>query len=400
MNFGKVCLRSMLLLGISLSSYFSTKAQYNKIGYDNSNYPELIIEQIDQYDYSTVIHFSYTSITSLELNGSEDIQLISNGKAKKLLNSYNLPLDEKKHLFNDSGEKLNFSLEFEKIDNVNDAFSVQSATIKKFNLPHLKVDSSQSTEFLNVDAFISKTPSREFYIFYNEGSPVLRYAYKGMIIAIKLAIDENYGKFFQPQIFLQNYNKKDILLDPSKIYAQYEVKSKFFTAPIFDYKKYISMVKKIQKSEMFWNGLSEGLAAVAAGYSFISSNSNTYVTANGRSLNYGFFGNNMYAGTSSTSITGSTNTKSNSTVFNGGNAYIAAQYARQNLESLKAKQVDRLTSIQNGYIKMNTIFPNSEYSGYCNIPFRLDINSFLMKVEINGSDFFFEWDNDKLNSML
>ena len=100
MNFGKVCLRSMLLLGISLSSYFSTKAQYNKIDYDNSNYPELIIEQIDQYDYSTVIHFSYTSITSLELNGSEDIQLISNGKAKKLLNSYNLPLDEKKHLFN------------------------------------------------------------------------------------------------------------------------------------------------------------------------------------------------------------------------------------------------------------------------------------------------------------
>jgi len=49
---------------------------------------------------------------------------------------------------------------------------------------------------------------------------------------------------------------------------------------------------------------------------------------------------------------------------------------------------------------MNTIFPNSEYSGYRNIPFRLEINSFLMKVEINGSDFFIEWDNDKLNSML
>ena len=49
-------------------------------------------------------------------------------------------MDEKKHLFNDSSEKLNFPLEFEKIDNVNDVFSVQSATIKKFNPPHLKTE--------------------------------------------------------------------------------------------------------------------------------------------------------------------------------------------------------------------------------------------------------------------
>lgn len=397
MNFSRLIF--LLIIGM-LCQTNAAVAQYNVINYNNENYPELVITQIDQYDYSTVIHFTYTSISSLYLNGAEDIQLIENGKTKKLLNSYNLPLDEKQHLFNDSGEKLNFSLEFEKLDDVKNLFSIQSASVPKFNVSDLKLDNAQKTSFIDVDSFVSQTPSREFYVFYNEGFPVLRYAYKGMVVAVKLIYEENYGKFFQPQILVQNYNKKDILVDPSKIFAQYEVKGKYFTAPIFDYKKYMTFVKKVQSSERFWNGLTEGLAAVAAGYSYISSNSNTYVTANGRSLNYGFFGNNMYVGTSVSSATARASTSSSTSSFNGANVYMASQFAKQNMENLKAKQVDRLTAIQNGYIKMNTIFPNSEYNGFCNIPFRLDISSFLMKIEINGTEFFFEWDTDKLNAML
>lgn len=195
-------------------------AQFSLVNYNNSNIPEIVINQVDNYDFSTVIHFSYTTISSLSFSGSEDIVLVQNGKKFKLINSFNLPLDNKRHIFNDNGDNLNFSLEFEKLDSVGLPFSIKSKTVSKLNIDHISVDTSRFKDFIDVDSYVGETPSRDFFIFYNEGYPVLKYSYKGIVLAVKLLIKNDYGINYQPQITVQNYNNKDFLFDPSRIFAQ------------------------------------------------------------------------------------------------------------------------------------------------------------------------------------
>ncbi|MDR2284816.1 MAG: hypothetical protein LBE37_16500 [Sphingobacterium sp.] len=376
-----------------------TFSQYNYLEFKNESTPELVIKQVDQYDFSTVVHFTYNTISNLRFNGSEDIKIMQGDKPKEMITSYNLPLDEKVHMFNETGEHLNFSLEFEKID-LGMPLQISSANSKYFNFESVSIDTTQKGVFQNVDAFVSQTPSREYYVFYHEGFPVLKYAYKGIVLAVKLQYDQTYGAHFQPQIIVQNYNKKDILVDPAKIFAQYGIKGKHFNALVIDYKKYLNNVKRAQSNERFYTGLVDGIAAISAGYSYISANSNTYVTANGRSLNYGFFGNNLYAnaGYSSGSAYASTNVSGRS--FDGGKVFMAAQIAKQNMDNLRAQQVQKLNTLQSGYIKLNTIFTNSDYEGYINIPYAKNADKFLMKIEINNNEFFFEWDDKELKNLI
>src|SRR5690606_16997960 len=100
---------------------------------------------------------------------------------------------------------------------------------------------------LTINDFVSATPSKEYYVVYHEGYPVLRYAYKGIVIAVKLVKDERYGKHFQPNFLIQNYSDKDILFDPQLVVGQWEVNNKYYKAPVIAYNSYIKHVKKIQR---------------------------------------------------------------------------------------------------------------------------------------------------------
>ncbi|MHC8950073.1 hypothetical protein [Sphingobacterium hungaricum] len=391
-------MKTIIYIYLSIVPFFSM-GQYNNIKFKNNKYPELTIKQIDQYDFSTIVHFTYSNISSLKFNGSEDLNIYENGLRKKLLNSYNLPLDEKVHIFNETGEHINFALEFEKLDSIGQDFQIISSSNKYFQFESIKIDTNIKTNFVDVESFISETPSREYYVYYHEGYPVLKYAYKGIILAIKLTSIREYGEYFQPQIMIQNYNRKDILIDPLKINAQYQIKDKYFNALVIDYKKYLKLVNKTQSKERFFTGLMDGLAAVGAGYSYISANSNTYMTASGRSLNYGFFGNNLYANSGTSMVNGSSSTKVNGMAFDGSKIFLASQIARQNMDNLKAQQVEKLNSLGTGYIKLNTIFPQSDYVCYCNIPYSYNAESVLMKIEINGNEFFFEWNKQQLDNL-
>lgn len=162
----------------------------------------------------------------------------------------------------------------------------------------------------------------------------------------------------------------------------------------------MNLVKRKMSSDRFWTGLADGLAAVGAGYSYISESLNTYVTAAGKSMNYGFFGNNLYANVNTSKRAASVQTTYSGSSYNGMNTFVAAQFAQQNMENLKAKQLEKLNTLQGGYIKMNTIFPNSEYTGYTNITYSKGLDSFLMKIELNNEEFFFECNNDMLIQLL
>src|SRR5690606_24709186 len=189
----------LLLFLLSFLWYQHADAQFSQVAVSRTDLPGLKIVQIDQFPNSTVIHFTYRSFMEDAFNGSETIFLAEPGGKNelRLVNSYNLPLDRRIHMFgNDSGD-LNFSLEFEKLS-MTAPFDIRGGDDSLFNLYGISVDTTIKKPLMDIGEFISETPSREFYIYYHEGAPVLRFAYKGVVIAIKLIKDETYGRHFQP----------------------------------------------------------------------------------------------------------------------------------------------------------------------------------------------------------
>lgn len=84
----------------------------------------------------------------------------------------------------------------------------------------------------------------------------------------------------------------------------------------------------------------------------------------------------------------------------GGKVFMAAQVAKQNMDNLKVQQVQKLNTLQSGYVKLNTIFTNSDYEGYVNVPFAKNADKFLMKIEISNNEFFFEWSEKDLKNLI
>src|SRR5690606_17005402 len=152
------------------------------------------------------------------------------------------------------------------------------------NLYGISVDTTIKKPLMDIGEFISETPSREFYIYYHEGAPVLRFAYKGVVTALKLIKDETYGLHFQPIVIIQNYTSKDILFEPELVVGRWRVADKYYKAPVIQHKSYIKHVKAIQNKEAVLVAFSESLAAAASGFSSINTTSNTYATAYGSSV--------------------------------------------------------------------------------------------------------------------
>jgi len=390
----------LLLFLLSLFWYQHADAQFSQVAVSRTDLPGLKIVQIDQFPKSTVIHFTYRSFMEDAFNGSETIFLAEPGGKNelRLVNSYNLPLDRRIHMFgNDSGD-LNFSLEFEKLS-MTAPFDIRGGDDSLFNLYGISVDTTIKKPPMDIGEFISKTPSREFYIYYHEGAPVLRFAYKGVVIAIKLIKDETYGRHFQPNFIIQNYTSKDILFEPELVVGQWRVADKYYKAPVIQHKSYIKRVKAIQGKEAVLVAFSESLAAAASGFSSINTTSNTYATAYGSSVGLGYVGNIPVGAVSSGSVSAYGQRNTTTTIFDGGAAYMAGQQARANMATYRAQNVQRLTSLNAGYAKKNTISPGTEYTAFFNIPFERNANKLQIRFTLENDDFLFEWDTEILNDL-
>lgn len=389
----------MLFLS-SLLGFKDVGAQFNQVTISRTDLPGLKIVQIDQFPKSTVIHFTYSSFREESFNGSETICLTEHGSNKdlRLLNSYNLPLDRRVNMFgNDSGD-LNFSLEFEKLS-LTAPFDIKGGDQPLFNLHGVAVDTTIQQPLVDLVEFISETPSREFYILFHEGYPVLRFAYKGVVIAVKLIKDETYGRHFQPNFIIQNYTSKDILFDPEFVIGQWRVGEKYYKAPIIQHRSYIKRVKAIQGKEERLVAFSEGLASAVAGFSSINTTSNTYATAYGSAVGLGYVGNIPIGAISSSAASAHVQRNTSTFIFDGGSAYMAGQQARANIATYRAQNVQQLKPLNAGYAKKNTIPPGTEYTAFFNIPFERNANKLQIRFTLEKNDFLFEWDTEMLQDL-
>jgi hypothetical protein len=433
-------LKSIKIFAVSLMVSITASAQYSDItvGKIDTN---LKVIQIDNYQESTVAVFEYEVPTKNELNKvgqtlscSDGTFIKVNNSAKQyhLLSSFNLPIsteaENKSMSFDYEGQKHCFALEFERIPDKARSFDVIDAENKSsaFNIENISFTDADSTDYYNIEELVDTYPIKEVGSFYVNGGQVFYAKANDIITYVNISKLDQYGKYIQVNLSIQNYSNKSILFDPYKIDVQgynlgkikqksssdkktynddiyyddtfaektkyiYDLtKSKPVELQMLSFEQYDKVVKKKQQWNSFWNELGESLSATQAGNSYIHSNysskSNTNASVYGNATAYG---SNGYAnasfngyGSSYTSSYGQSDTY----IYNGAAAYAARQNAANNISNYNAYQREIRQQLGDGYVRKHTIPTDSEYSGYFNIKWK-DIQMLIIRIRINNQNY-------------
>ncbi|SDQ18662.1 hypothetical protein [Flagellimonas zhangzhouensis] len=345
------------------------------------DFEALKLVQIDFSENSTLLHFTFTSPSPLEncIYISRDIKLIeiASKKTYQLINSYNIPLDNSNEFgcLMKFGEKLNFTLEFEKVREGFNYFDVVEMEGNKnaFNIYGVLIDINKTTDtYLNLDDFLNQTPLVKKKYFYNEGDIVQFLSdSSGLIIAAQIVLDKTYGKYFQVDFSIKNLTGQSIEINPEDIYVDYideygELAKQ--TKPL-SHEEYMKKVKRRQNWNSLALGFSAGLSASSAGYSSSTSYETTY--------DYTTY---PYSTTYSTTYTAN---------YNGAAAYEAQQNATNVLNQFQGEQYEIKNTLNEGYLKRHTLFNETEYLGFINIPFSRKIKGLNVVVPLNGKKYTF-----------
>lgn len=425
-------MKRLILLGFILMIATNLSAQFRTFSFQKSEVPALKIVQIDFREFSTLIHFQYTNIESAGWACiDENIYVMDKQSFKryKLLNSINLPICDKKHLFDQANQQHNFTLEFEKIPEIIGEFDIIENTEGGFNFYGVKIDTTIKTkDFLDVFSFIDETPVKEYSFYYQDGNPVLYYKHNGLMIAVLLTYDNNYGKYYQANILIQNITGREFNFNPENISAEYfkivksskKYKKKKvstnddvyfnpktdinlessttiindtlvkYEAKVLTYNEYMTKVKNRQAWSAFAVAFSESMAASNAGYS----SSTTQTSVQGYSNSYGsasgYIGNAYGSVYGRSSTYGSAYGTSSTQKYDGAAAYAAQQNANRNISNFQNQQFEIRRNLSEGYMKLNTIMNGNEYVGFVNIVYS-KVDKVRLNIPINNTIYTFYW---------
>lgn len=392
-------------------------AQFAGAGFDRG--PERMqILQVENRDLSTLVYFAYTTPdtenwneVSSWMNFGDKTYIRIPGSTKKyqMLSTINMPINseaENKYMMFDSrNQRHQFILEFEKIPN-NSSFDIieDENQPNAFNFFGVNYNPTDSTSYVNIDEFIADYPVKEFGQFAVNGNTVSYVKFKDVIVNIVPYYLDQYGKYFNMNISVQNLSNKSILFNPYNMsIIGYSYKKKKFDGveqfipqeeemELLSYADYDKIVKNKQRWNNFWVALGEGLAAYNAGQSYSTTTYSGSAYTSGSAHASGYFGNtygyaNAY-GSSYTTSYGQSTTRS----YNGYAAYAAQQQANANYAAYTSNQRQIRQQIGDGYVKTHTIPSEAEFSGFFNVKFK-KIDVAILEVVINGEryPFTFNW---------
>lgn len=427
-------MKYLKLFGLILFVSTNLSAQYRHLTIQKSEVPALKIIQVDFREFSTLIHLQYTNT---ELTGwtciGENIYIKHKETFKKykLLNSINLPLCDKKHLFDKENQIHHFTLEFEKVPESIGEFDIIENTEGGFNFYGVRIDTTiKMSSFIDVVSLIEETPVKEYSFYYKDGNPVLYYKHKGLMIAVLLTYDNSYGKYYQANILIQNLTGREFNFNPEDITAEYfqivkaskKHKNKLdkinyiddvyynpetdynfrseatiindtlikYEAQVLSYSEYMKKVKNRQAWSTFAVAFSESMAASNAGYSSSTTQTSVYGYSNSYGYASGYIGNTYGSIFSSTNTYGAAYGTSNTQKYDGATAYVAQQNANRNISSFQNKQFEIKRNLSEGYMKLNTIMNENEYVGYVNIVYA-KVDKIRLNIPINNLIYTFEW---------
>ena len=395
-----------------LATSFYASAQFAGASYTSGPSSKMEILQVENRDLSTLVYMAYTTPntddwndTSSWMNFSDKTYLTVNGSAKKypMISTINMPINSEAEnrymMFDRKNQRHQFILEFEKIPD-GESFNIieDQSNPTAFNFYGISYNQTDSSNYINIDEFIADYPVKEFGQFAVNGNTVSYVKFKDIIINIVPFYMDQYGKYFNMNISVQNLSGRSILFNPANISVQgYKFKKKkqdgqelYFPEQVeldlLSYAEYDKIVNNKQRWDNFWVALGEGLAAYGAGQSYSTTTYSGSAYTTGSAHASGYYGNtygyaNAY-GSSYTTAYGQSTTRS----YNGAAAYAAQQRANENYSNYTYNQRQIRQQLGDGYVKMHTVPSEAEYSGYFNIKHK-KIDRLLMQIVIDGETY-------------
>lgn len=214
-------------------------------------------------------------------------------------------------------------------------------------------------------------PTTALQTIYQDGQSVEYYFIDGISVAVRGSREDLYGDYYVLYITIENGTDQQFDFDPSTITAAYGKDKKVFDAEVLTYDYYIKKVNRKQKWSAAFNAFAESQAASQAGYS--ASATGGYAVGVNSNGNVGV-------------ATGQSATVS----YSGANQYAANQNASNNIASYNNQQYSIKKSIAQGYLKLNTIMPNSRLIGFVNMKYE-KANVALVNIPVNGKVYQFSF---------
>lgn len=203
-------------------------------------------------------------------------------------------------------------------------------------------------------------PITERKLIYQDGQPIQYYTFDDISVAVRFTRDNTYGSYYAAYITIENGSDNQFDFDPTTITAVLSNKGKVEEAEVLSYEYYIKKVNRKQAWSAAFNAFAQQQAASQAGYS--SSGTGAVVVNNSGGAAVGVSATQSY---------------------NGAAQYAANQNAANNINNYSNRQYNIKSSITQGYLKRNTIFPSSRVIGYVNIKYE-KADGLILNIPING----------------
>lgn len=241
---------------------------------------------------------------------------------------------------------------------------------------------------------------------YKDGVSKIYYIENGISVTNSLTLINQYGKYYQINLEIENLTGGDIVFNPDGIIAlmtNYKTDRKTKVVSIDSQTKgeilsNAEYMKKVQRRQNIQSALSSMAGhynAEQAGYSY----STTTTAVSGRSNSYGSV-NNYYTGQSvnyrgSTSVSGVA--VSNTTSYNGQAAYQAKKEAQREAQQMDNELYEIRSELNQKYLKINTIEHQQRLKGAINLVFE-KTDRIEILVPVNGKYYSFVYSNTQDNS--
>lgn len=381
------------------------------------------ILQVDNRELSTMIYIAYTppefadgDVFAACYRDKTFIQVEGSSKQYHMISAINMPIASeavyRAMVFEKNNQRHQFILEFEKIPEGKSFDIIENASNPKaFNFYGVTYTPTDSSTFVNIDRFIADYPVKEMGRYIVKGSWIAYVKARDIVVSIKPSVIKQYGKYYNFDICVQNFSNKSILFNPdnirveglsynedeSYIYKEDEGfiynntrKPQQVELQMLTYDQYDRIVKRKQNWNNFFVGFAGALATYNAG---VSTSTTTYsggAYTIGSAHASGRIGNSYgYANTYGSSYT-STYGQSTTRTYDAAAAYAVRRKANEDYANYANSQSQIRQQLADGYVKMNTIPPGTDYSGYFNVKYK-KVKSYVLKIVIDGEVYSFSY---------
>ena len=207
------------------------------------------------------------------------------------------------------------------------------------------------------------------------------YDINGVIISLASTPWAEHGAWHRVDISITNNSVVPVEFDPVTDIAASSVddRERITNLTVCSYDDYMRKVQRSQNFAAAMSGLSEGMANTNAGYTTTTTSTvGTYSGYSSYGYGYGGYGMGVVSGTSTT------------TTYDAAAAARARAESQNRMNELASHQAEQRKTIQQGYLKKNTIYPGQTVIGYVFVQ-RVAYETLAINLNINEALFAFDW---------